>query len=500
MAEAGSTRSGETKRCCAPAAGRGAGALCRRRGRSAAARSGPSHRVAEAHRAALADPPDPRPRGRDARPARGAVRGPSGAPRRAFLGPRADRAADPRARQRAARCRSRQRPRPPGRGASLLEGARARAPAPTISVRAGPRRRRDGRRRGDGAGDRALAAASIASRSPTWAQVELPAELQHKLVWLVAAALRHYIVQHHGVGRGRRPDRGDRERACIAAYDEGATLEARAMRLARRLDAGRPARRRAARPLPVRRHAALVHRRPRRAAPRSIMPRPGRCSPIRAGAARRSCSAPPASSATAAAAILLLRQQPRPARFGRRGRCHRRPARIVRQPRRRLGARGAAAVAGRSRLSRQRRPPLDPRPSGRRGGMSARRSRSRGRRPGRCRGPADRRRSAARRAPRPGRRQRRRHARRAADRGARPARPAARHHHLARGDRRRWRARPRSVGPRRAARARRSRLPSPAGSARPAAIRRAAPARPSARPISCAPPPTGCGRRTIRCA
>ena len=43
------------------------------------------------------------------------------------------------------------------------------------------------------------AAASTASRSPPWAQVELPAELQHKLVWMVAAALRHYIVQQHGV-------------------------------------------------------------------------------------------------------------------------------------------------------------------------------------------------------------------------------------------------------------------------------------------------------------
>ena len=39
-------------------------------------------------------------------------------------------------------------------------------------------------------------------------QVDLPAELQHKLVWLVAAALRHYIVQQHRLGRGRRRDRG----------------------------------------------------------------------------------------------------------------------------------------------------------------------------------------------------------------------------------------------------------------------------------------------------
>src|SRR4051812_45663546 len=37
-------------------------------------------------------------------------------------------------------------------------------------------------------------------QEPTMGQVELPAELQHKLVWIVAAALRHYIVQQHRVG------------------------------------------------------------------------------------------------------------------------------------------------------------------------------------------------------------------------------------------------------------------------------------------------------------
>jgi hypothetical protein len=67
-------------------------------------------------------------------------------------------------------------------------------------------------------------------------QVELPAELQHKLVWMVAAALRHYIVQHHRVAA---VDAAIEEvaSALIAAYDEGATLEARAVRLARRLEA-----------------------------------------------------------------------------------------------------------------------------------------------------------------------------------------------------------------------------------------------------------------------
>ena len=128
-------------------------------------------------------------------------------------------------------------------------------------------------------------------------QVELPAELQHKLVWMVAAALRHYIVQQHRVAA---VDAAIEETASalIAAYDEGATLEARAVRLARRLDAAEPPRRRAARPRPFRRHAALVHRRRSRCSARSIMPPPGRCSPIRAAAARRSCCAPPASRAS----------------------------------------------------------------------------------------------------------------------------------------------------------------------------------------------------------
>jgi uncharacterized protein (DUF2336 family) len=71
-------------------------------------------------------------------------------------------------------------------------------------------------------------------QEPDMGAVELPAELQHKLVWLVAAALRHYIVQHHDVG----PVDGVIEETAsslIASYDEGGTLEARALRLARRM-------------------------------------------------------------------------------------------------------------------------------------------------------------------------------------------------------------------------------------------------------------------------
>jgi uncharacterized protein (DUF2336 family) len=73
-------------------------------------------------------------------------------------------------------------------------------------------------------------------QEPDMGQVDLPAELQHKLVWLVAAALRHYIVQQHGLG----PVDGIIEEsaaALIAGHDEGAILEARAMRLTRRLHA-----------------------------------------------------------------------------------------------------------------------------------------------------------------------------------------------------------------------------------------------------------------------
>lgn len=73
-------------------------------------------------------------------------------------------------------------------------------------------------------------------QEPDMGQVDLPAELQHKLVWLVAAALRHYIVQQHGLAAvdGVIEEEAG---ALIAGHDEGAILEARAIRLARRLHA-----------------------------------------------------------------------------------------------------------------------------------------------------------------------------------------------------------------------------------------------------------------------
>lgn len=74
-------------------------------------------------------------------------------------------------------------------------------------------------------------------QEPDIGAVDLPAELQHRLTWLVAAALRHYIVQHH---EGAGPVDALIEEsagALLAAYDEGDTLEARALRLAQRLQA-----------------------------------------------------------------------------------------------------------------------------------------------------------------------------------------------------------------------------------------------------------------------
>jgi uncharacterized protein (DUF2336 family) len=71
-------------------------------------------------------------------------------------------------------------------------------------------------------------------QEPVMGRIELPADLQHRLVWLVAAALRHYIVQHHRIASvdGAIEDAAS---ALLRAYDEGDNFEARAMRLARRL-------------------------------------------------------------------------------------------------------------------------------------------------------------------------------------------------------------------------------------------------------------------------
>jgi uncharacterized protein (DUF2336 family) len=78
-------------------------------------------------------------------------------------------------------------------------------------------------------------------QEPVMAQTELPAEIQHRLVWMIAAALRQYVVQQHKLPAGIA-DAAIAAAAgtLIAAYDEGDSLEARCTRLVRRLDqAGR---------------------------------------------------------------------------------------------------------------------------------------------------------------------------------------------------------------------------------------------------------------------
>lgn len=78
-------------------------------------------------------------------------------------------------------------------------------------------------------------------QEPVIGQADLPAELQHRLVWLIAAALRQYMVQRHAVPSGAADAAiAAAASALIAACDEGHGLEASCMRLARLLaQAGR---------------------------------------------------------------------------------------------------------------------------------------------------------------------------------------------------------------------------------------------------------------------
>ena len=71
---------------------------------------------------------------------------------------------------------------------------------------------------------------------PVAARTELSAELEHRLAWRVAAALRLYMVEQHGIAPAAADEAvvGAAERL-LSEYDEGDSLEARAMRLARRL-------------------------------------------------------------------------------------------------------------------------------------------------------------------------------------------------------------------------------------------------------------------------
>ncbi len=76
---------------------------------------------------------------------------------------------------------------------------------------------------------------------PVAARTELPAELEHRLVWRVAAALRHYMIGLHGADPAAADDAivAAAERL-LASYDEGDSLDSRSTRLVRRLqDSGR---------------------------------------------------------------------------------------------------------------------------------------------------------------------------------------------------------------------------------------------------------------------
>lgn len=76
---------------------------------------------------------------------------------------------------------------------------------------------------------------------PVLARSDLPAELEHRLVWTVAAALRRYALEQHDAD----PPVVDHSLSAAAVrllsgYDEGDGFEARSLRLARLLrDAGR---------------------------------------------------------------------------------------------------------------------------------------------------------------------------------------------------------------------------------------------------------------------
>jgi uncharacterized protein (DUF2336 family) len=71
---------------------------------------------------------------------------------------------------------------------------------------------------------------------PVMSRAELPAEIQHRLIWIVAAALRHYVVQQHGLGPVDT-EIGESASELAAAYDEGETFDALSHRLAQRLRA-----------------------------------------------------------------------------------------------------------------------------------------------------------------------------------------------------------------------------------------------------------------------
>ena len=76
-------------------------------------------------------------------------------------------------------------------------------------------------------------------QEPLLVRSDLPAELEHHLVWTVAAALRHYVVMRHRIPASESDEKlGAAATRLLAAYDEGDTLDAHAARLAMALQQG----------------------------------------------------------------------------------------------------------------------------------------------------------------------------------------------------------------------------------------------------------------------
>jgi hypothetical protein len=72
---------------------------------------------------------------------------------------------------------------------------------------------------------------------PAVGRSDLSADIQHRLAWRVAAALRRYLVRAHGVPAARADEAlAAAVSGLLARYDEGAGAEATAYRLAHRLD------------------------------------------------------------------------------------------------------------------------------------------------------------------------------------------------------------------------------------------------------------------------
>lgn len=72
---------------------------------------------------------------------------------------------------------------------------------------------------------------------PVIGRSDLPAEIRHRLAWRVAAGLRLYLVRRHCLAAGSVDSAlAAAVGGLLARYDEGGGADARALRLARRLD------------------------------------------------------------------------------------------------------------------------------------------------------------------------------------------------------------------------------------------------------------------------